>query len=67
VAKADNGQEIEIPIAKIVRIYQPNNMGLFDKIGHYAAKVVEFLTDEPREANTEGGIFRQSSAPLWWS
>ena len=24
---------------------------------HYGAKVVEFLTDDPREANTEGGIF----------
>lgn len=57
VAKADNGQEIEIPMAKIVRIFQPNNMTWFEKIGHYISKVFEFLTDEPREANTEGGIF----------
>ncbi|MCX7094153.1 MAG: phosphate ABC transporter permease PstA [Methylobacter sp.] len=57
VAKTEAGQEVEIPLAKIVRIYQPNTMSLFDKIGHYGVKVVEFLTDEPREANTEGGIF----------
>jgi hypothetical protein len=32
-------------------------MSVFNKLGHYGVKVVEFLTDEPREANTEGGIF----------
>ena len=57
VAKADNGQEVEIPMAKIVMMFQPNDMGWFAKVGHYFAKVYEFLTDEPREANTEGGIF----------
>jgi len=57
VAKTENGKEVEIPLNKVVRIFQPNTMSLFDKIGHYGVKVVEFLTDEPREANTEGGIF----------
>lgn len=57
VAKTENGNDIEIPLAKIVRIYQPNTMTVFDKIGHYGVKLAEFLTDEPREANTEGGIF----------
>jgi phosphate transport system permease protein len=55
--KTDTDSEVNIPLAKIVRIYQPNNMGFFGKIGHYGAKLVEFLTDDPREANTEGGIF----------
>lgn len=57
VAKTETGNEVEIPLAKVVRIYQPNTMGLFDKIGHYGIKMIEFLSDEPREANTEGGIF----------
>ncbi len=57
VAKADSGTEVEIPLAKVVRIYQPNNMNLFQKIGHYFSKLGEFLADDPREANTEGGIF----------
>jgi phosphate transport system permease protein len=57
VAKTESGKEIEIPLAKVVRIYQPNTMSLFQKIGHYGVKLVEFLTDDPREANTEGGIF----------
>ncbi|MGZ8162680.1 MAG: phosphate ABC transporter permease PstA [Methylobacter sp.] len=57
VAKTENGSTLEIPLAKVVRAFQPNTMSLFDKITHYGIKVVEFLTDDPREANTEGGIF----------
>lgn len=57
VIKEASGKEVEIPLAKIVRIYQPNNMSVFAKIEHYAVKVFEFVSDDPREANTEGGIF----------
>lgn len=52
-----NGREQEYPFAKIVRFYRPNEMGLFAKIGHYFSKIGEFLFDDPREANTEGGVF----------
>lgn len=54
---AANGQETQISFAEIVRAYRPNILGLFGKIGVYFDKLGEFLTDEPREANTEGGIF----------
>jgi phosphate transport system permease protein len=57
VAKTESGSSLEIPLAKVVRAFQPNNMSLFDKIVHYGTKVVEFLANDPREANTEGGIF----------
>jgi len=57
VAKTESGSEQVIPLSKVVRVFQPNTMSLLDKILHYANKVVEFLTDDPREANTEGGIF----------
>ncbi len=57
VAKTESGSTLEIPLAKVVRAFQPNTMSLFAKIGHYGTKVVEFLADDPREANTEGGIF----------
>ena len=52
-----DGREVDIPLAKVVHTYRPNAMSLFDKIGFYFAKVGEFVSDEPREANTEGGIF----------
>jgi phosphate transport system permease protein len=51
------GRQVEVPLAKIVRAYRPNAMNLWQKIGFYVAKVWEFVSDDPREANTEGGIF----------
>lgn len=57
IAQVDSGGEIEIPLAKVVSLYKPNTMNVFEKIAHYIGKFVEFLMDEPREANTEGGIF----------
>ena len=57
LAKTESGDTLEIPLFKIVRAFQPNAMSLLDKIVHYGVKVVEFLSDDPREANTEGGIF----------
>ena len=57
VFKTESGSETEIPLSKVVRLYQPNTMNLLDKIGFYKTKVIEFLGEDPREANTEGGIF----------
>ena len=55
--KTVEGEEKEIALSKIVRGYQPNQMSLPAKVGLYFAKLWEFVADEPREANTEGGIF----------
>ena len=52
-----NGREITITHTDVVRSYRPNSMGLFDKISLYTEKVVELLTSDPRESNTEGGLF----------
>jgi len=57
VFRASQGQQAEFEIADIVRAYRPNQMGLFAKLGIYFSKLWEFLSDEPREANTEGGIY----------
>lgn len=57
VMEAMNGEEIEIPLHQVVYAFKPNAMGLADKLGHYGHKIGEFIFDEPREANTEGGIF----------
>lgn len=57
VARTASGKELEIPLDKVVRLYRPNAMSLGDKTVHYGRKLIEFLTDSPREANTEGGIF----------
>ena len=56
-AEIMDGRTVEVPLAKVVRFYFPNAMGPVDKVGHYFAKLWEFVSEEPREANTEGGIF----------
>jgi len=56
-AEVAGGKVVEIQLAKIVRIFRPNAMSTGEKMLHYAAKLWEFVSDEPREANTEGGIF----------
>ncbi|MFT6890957.1 MAG: phosphate transport system permease protein [Halioglobus sp.] len=56
-AVLSSGQVVTLPLSKIVRVYQPNQMGVAEKLGMYFEKLAEFLTAEPREANTEGGVF----------
>ncbi len=56
-AEVMDGKVVSIPLAKVVHAYRPNTMGLLTKIHFYFSKLWEFLTAEPREANTEGGIF----------
>jgi phosphate transport system permease protein len=57
VAEIADGQIVEIPLAKVVRAYRPNRMGIGGKLGFYLEKLTEFVTEDPREANTEGGVF----------
>ena len=56
-ARDANGKELVISLGKVVHAYQPNAMGIATKLGFYFTKLWEFLSDDPREANTEGGIF----------
>ena len=55
--EAMGGERVSIPLANIVRAWRANAMGLFDKTGFYLGKLWEFVSEDPREANTEGGIF----------
>jgi phosphate transport system permease protein len=55
--EVQDGQVIEIPFSKIADVVKPNDMNVMQKSMHYAQKFYEFIVDDPREANTEGGIF----------
>ncbi len=57
VATLANGEKMEINFAKVVRAWRPNTMNLADKLVFYFTKLWEFIAEDPREANTEGGIF----------
>lgn len=50
-------QVVDLPTAALVRAFRPNDMSFGAKVIHYGAKVWEFVSEEPREANTEGGVF----------
>ncbi|MBU1330335.1 MAG: phosphate ABC transporter permease PstA [Gammaproteobacteria bacterium] len=52
-----DGREVDVTLGKVVRAYRPNAMSTMGKLQFYGAKLWEFVSDEPREANTEGGIF----------
>ena len=57
VVREVGGEEKEISLGKLVKALQPNNMSVFAKLGTYFSNLWSFLSDDPREANTEGGIF----------
>ena len=57
VARLSDGAEVDVPLAKVVRAFQPNRMSVPAKVAFYFEKFWEYVADEPREANTEGGIF----------
>lgn len=56
-AEIMDGRQVNLPLSSVVRVYYANEMGWFGKTGMYLAKLWEFVSDEPREANTEGGVF----------
>jgi phosphate transport system permease protein len=57
VVAADGGKEKDLPLAQIVDVYFPNRMSLLAKSAHYLGGLWHFVSDDPRESNTEGGVF----------
>ncbi len=52
-----DGQEKELRALDIYRAYPANELRWPGRARVYASRLWSFLADEPREANTEGGIF----------
>ncbi|TVR11836.1 MAG: phosphate ABC transporter permease PstA [Salinarimonadaceae bacterium] len=50
------GRTKDTELSQIVRYYPANELSILDKIGIYFSRWGEFLTTEPREANTQGGV-----------
>ncbi|MFN3460063.1 MAG: phosphate ABC transporter permease PstA [Oceanibaculum sp.] len=50
------GRTKETPLSQIVRYYPANALSYTDKLGIYFSRWGEFLSSEPREANTQGGV-----------
>ena len=50
-------QSTLVRLDDIVRAYPANRISFGEKVGIYLSRWREFLIDEPREANSEGGVF----------
>jgi phosphate transport system permease protein len=57
VVTVADGQEKDLPISQLVRVSRPNTMATAEKLRFYATKAWEFAAGDPRESNTEGGVF----------
>lgn len=51
------GEEKTFQFGTLVKVWLPNGMGVGEKLIMYVQNFWEVLSEEPREANTEGGIF----------
>lgn len=51
------GGSKDIALMDIVVLQRTNSMSFFAKCGAYLERVRELLLDDPRESNTEGGLF----------
>ncbi|MCQ8879414.1 phosphate ABC transporter permease PstA [Pseudoalteromonas shioyasakiensis] len=57
MVKDMRGEVVTLPLYQVLDFWQPNQMGFFSKLGHYFVQLGKFVADDPREANTEGGVF----------
>jgi phosphate transport system permease protein len=57
VAQTAAGETKEMPVGGIVSAIRPDDLGVFGKLVLQVKRIGQFVTDDPRESNTEGGIF----------
>ena len=50
------GAEKDMALSQVVRVYRANELSWAGAAAIYLSRWWEFLSDEPREANTEGGV-----------
>ena len=57
VYRLPTGEETKLAFGQIVDFYYPNRLNVLERLGMSFRNFWLFLSDDPREANTEGGIF----------
>ena len=56
VARDAAGREVVVPLTQVIRAWFPNRLDTWGRAKLYGSRLAEFIFDEPREANTEGGL-----------
>ena len=57
VYRIPTGDDVVLPLGQIVGYHFPNQLGFWSRVGLFTHNTWAFLSQEPREANTEGGVF----------
>ncbi|MCL1115520.1 phosphate ABC transporter permease PstA [Shewanella basaltis] len=57
VVRDMRGQEVILKLDSILDVSYVNHMNVLQKVGHWFVGIGRFINDDPREANTEGGVF----------
>ncbi|NQZ21148.1 MAG: phosphate ABC transporter permease PstA [Colwellia sp.] len=57
VVRAMGGEILQINFENILNVTYNNKLSVFGKISVFMTQIGHFLIDDPREANTEGGVF----------
>ena len=57
VLRLPTGEERILPLGQVIDNYWPNQLGFTQRFARFTHNVWSFLSENPREANTEGGIF----------
>jgi phosphate transport system permease protein len=57
VYRLSTGEERRLPLGQVVHYYYPNTLTFWQRMGLFWHNIRVFLVQEPREANTEGGVF----------
>jgi phosphate transport system permease protein len=52
-----DGREVTYPAGNLLHVFPSNRATFTERVGETLHRAWRFLTDEPREANTEGGVF----------
>jgi phosphate transport system permease protein len=55
--RAADGQEKELRTLDVFRAFRPNRLTTWGRLRVYGSRLWEFVSGDPRESNTEGGIF----------
>jgi phosphate transport system permease protein len=56
VSKDSAGREVSVPLTQVIRGWFPNRLDTWGRVQLFFSRLGEFVFDEPREANTEGGL-----------
>ncbi|WP_111977225.1 phosphate ABC transporter permease PstA [Algibacillus agarilyticus] len=57
LVKDMRGEVVSIPVYQVLDAQFPNDMNVFEKAIQFIVQIGKFISEDPREANTEGGVF----------